>query len=132
MREAVESREAPKPIGPYSQGVRAGCLLFVSGQIPLDPSTGSLVQGDFKARARRALENLRAVVEAAGASMDSVVKVTVYLTDIKRFSEFNEVYRDYFREPYPARAVVGVSSLPGGADVEVEAVVYTCRGEGGA
>jgi 2-iminobutanoate/2-iminopropanoate deaminase len=109
------------------RGVVAGCFLFVSGQIPLDPTTGALVEGDFKARVRRVLDNVRAVVEAGGGSLRDVVKVTVYLRDIGLFQEFNEVYREYFQENPPARVVVGVSSLPRGADVEVEAIAYVCR-----
>jgi len=126
--EAIRSGSAPAPVGPYSQAVRAGCFVFVSGQIPLDPSTGRLVEGGFRERARRALSNVMAVLEAAGLGPESVVKVTVYLTDIARFKEFNEVYQEFFRGPvYPARAVVQVAALPLGADVEVEAVAYACR-----
>jgi len=127
VARVVYTPRAPKPIGPYSQGVIAGCFLFVAGQIPLDPETGSLVEGDFKARVRRVLENVKAVVEAAGGSLRDVVKVTVYLRDIRLFQEFNEVYSEYFRENPPARAVVEVSSLPRGSDVEVEAIAYLCR-----
>jgi len=127
VTRVVYTPRAPKPIGPYSQGVIAGCFLFVAGQIPLDPETGSLVEGDFKARVRRVLENVKAVVEAAGGSLRDVVKVTVYLRDIRLFQEFNEVYSEYFRENPPARAVVEVSSLPRGSDVEVEAIAYLCR-----
>ncbi|MCC6044769.1 MAG: RidA family protein [Desulfurococcaceae archaeon] len=127
MPRAIYTPAAPKPIGPYSQGVIAGCFLFVSGQIPLDPTTGALVEGDFKARVRRVLDNVKAVVEAGGGSLRDVVKVTVYLRDIGLFQEFNEVYREYFQENPPARVVVGVSSLPRGADVEVEAIAYVCR-----
>jgi len=127
VARVVYTPRAPKPIGPYSQGVIAGCFLFVSGQIPLDPETGSMVEGDFKARVRRVLENVKAIVEAAGGSLRDVVKVTVYLRDIRLFQEFNEVYSEYFREDPPARAVVEVSSLPRGSDVEVEAIAYLCR-----
>jgi 2-iminobutanoate/2-iminopropanoate deaminase len=125
---AVYTEAAPRPVGPYSQGVVAGCFLFVSGQVPIDPETGELVKGDFKEAARRALENVKAIVEAAGASLRDVVKVTVYVTDIGRFREFNEVYSQFFDfEPKPARAVIGVASLPLGAPLEVEAVAYVCR-----
>ncbi|MCS7106846.1 MAG: RidA family protein [Acidilobaceae archaeon] len=123
----VYSPQAPKPIGPYSQGIVVGCFLFVSGQIPLDPATGGMVEGRFAEKARRALENVKAVVEAAGGSLDKVVKVTVYLKDIKLFGEFNEVYSEYFSKNPPARAVVEVSNLPRGADVEVEAIAYLCE-----
>ncbi|WP_256204977.1 RidA family protein [Aeropyrum camini] len=118
---------APKPVGPYSQAVESGCFMFVSGQIPIDPETGALERDGFREAARRALENLKAIVEGAGYSMDDIVKVTVYITDIERFSEFNEIYKEYFNRPYPARAVVGVAALPLGAPLEVEAVLYTCR-----
>ena len=128
----VETDKAPKPIGPYSQGLVAGCFLFVSGQIPLDPKTNELVKGDFKDRARRALQNVKAIVEAAGASLRSVVKVTVYLRDLSLFEEFNAVYREFFGDHAPARAVVEVSRLPRGADVEIEAIAYVCGEERGS
>ncbi len=127
--EPVRSDSAPQPVGPYSQAVKAGCLVFVSGQIPLDPATGRVVEGGFKERARRALQNVMAILEAAGLGPGDVVKVTVYLTDISRFKEFNEVYQEFFPGPaYPARAVVQVAALPLGVDVEVEAVAYACKG----
>lgn len=126
MTRAVSTERAPKPVGPYSQGVVAGCLLFVSGQIPLDPSTGELVEGDLKARVERALENVKAVVEAAGATIEDVVKVTVFLRDIKLLQAFNEVYSEYFKAKAPARTLVEVSNLPRGADVEIEAIAYLC------
>ena len=125
-KKPITTDKAPAPVGPYSQGIIAGCLLFVSGQIPLYPDTGKLVMGNFRAAARRAMENLKAIVEASGASMGDVVKVTVYIRDIKKFPEFNEVYKEYFDPPYPARAVVEVSNLPLNAPLEVEAVVYIC------
>lgn len=120
--EFVQTDKAPKPIGPYSQAVRAGSMLFVSGQIPIDPETGKLVQGSFKDKARRALMNLVSIVEAAGGSIENIVKVTVYLTDISRFPEFNQVYEDIMKGHKPARAVIGVASLPAGAEIEVEAI----------
>jgi 2-iminobutanoate/2-iminopropanoate deaminase len=127
MPRVVYTPQAPKPIGPYSQGVVAGCLLFISGQIPLDPVSGAVVEGDFKDKVRRVLDNVKAVVEAAGGSLRDVVKVTVYLRDMSLFQDFNSVYQEYFPEDPPARAVVGVSSLPRGVDVEVEAIAYICR-----
>jgi 2-iminobutanoate/2-iminopropanoate deaminase len=127
MPRVVYTPQAPKPIGPYSQGVVAGCFLFISGQIPLDPASGAVVEGDFKARVRRVLDNVKAVVEAAGGSLRDIVKVTVYLRDMSLFQDFNSVYQEYFPENPPARAVVGVSSLPRGVDVEVEAIAYICR-----
>ncbi|MCX8196346.1 MAG: Rid family detoxifying hydrolase [Acidilobaceae archaeon] len=123
----IYTPRAPKPIGPYSQGVLAGCFLFVSGQIPLDPQTGTMVEGSFRDKARRTLENLKAIVEAAGGSLEKVVKVTVYVKDIRLFSEFNEVYSEYFSGSLPARAVVEVSNLPRGAELEVEAIAYLCE-----
>ncbi|WP_048811035.1 RidA family protein [Thermococcus gammatolerans] len=115
--------EGVSPIGPYSPGVIAsGRLLFVSGQIPLDPETGELVRGTFRDMARRAIENLLSVVEAAGGSVENVVKVTVYLRDISKYEEFNEVYSEFFASSKPARAVVEVSNLPKGVDVEIEAI----------
>ncbi|MCD6525134.1 MAG: deaminase [Thermococcus sp.] len=111
------------PIGPYSPGVIAsGKLLFVSGQIPLNPETGELVRGAFKEMARQAIKNLLSVVEAAGGSAENVVKVTVYLRDMGKYAEFNEVYSEFFNESRPARAVVEVSNLPKGVEVEIEAI----------
>jgi 2-iminobutanoate/2-iminopropanoate deaminase len=118
----IRTTEAPKAIGPYSQGIALGDWVFVSGQIPLDPGTGELVRGDFAAQASRVLENLDAIVRAAGSERRKVVKVTVYLTDVGRFSEFNEIYASYFGDHRPARAVVGVAALPRGAQVEIEAL----------
>jgi len=129
LREAVFTDKAPRPVGPYSQAVKAGNLLFVSGQIPLDPKTGELVRGDFRSAVERVMDNIKAIVEAAGATMDDIVKVTVYIRDISKFGEFNEVYSRYFRGPPPARVVVEVSGLPLNADVEVEAIAVL-RGEG--
>lgn len=128
--KVIYTSNAPKPIGPYSQGVIAGCFLFISGQIPIDPTTGVLVEGDFKDKVRRVLENIKAIVEAAGASLKDVVKVTVYLKNIKAFQDFNEVYVQYFSGNPPARAVVEVSNLPAGADIEVEVIAYVCREHG--
>lgn len=122
-RNIVHTDKAPAAIGTYSQAVRHGKLVFLSGQIPLDPDTMELVAGDFEARARRVFDNLKAVVEAAGADMGQVLKVNIYLTDLANFPTVNTVMADYFDEPYPARAAVGVASLPKGADVEAEAVL---------
>ena len=122
-RETIHTDDAPSAIGTYSQAVRYGDLVFLSGQIPLDPETMELVQGDFEARARRVFDNLKAVVEAAGGTMDDIIKVNVYLTDLANFPTVNTVMADYFDEPYPARAAVGVATLPKGADVEAEAVL---------
>ncbi len=124
--EMIYTEKAPRPVGPYSQAVRAGCFLFIAGQIPIDPSTGELVKGDFEEKSRRALENLRAIVEAAGATLDQVVKVTVYIKNVSLFSEFNRIYAEYFSGIKPARAVVEVSNLPLGAELEIEAIAYIC------
>ncbi len=121
MSSVVYAEKAPKPIGPYSQARKVGNLLFVSGQIGIDPTTGKLVEGGAREQARQALENLKAVVEAAGFSMEDVVFVVVFLRDISFYSDFNEVYAQYFKT-YPARAVVEVNGLPAGALVEIAAI----------
>lgn len=123
-KQVVFTEKAPKPVGPYSQGVKAGGFLFVAGQIPIDPSTGRIVEGSFEDKVRRVLENVKAVVEAAGGSLDNVVKVTVYLKDISLFDRFNKVYAEYFPRNPPARVVVEVSNLPKGVELEVEAIAY--------
>ena len=124
MRRVIYTPKAPKPVGPYSQGIIAGNYLFVSGQIPIDPETGEVVKGDFKTQVRRVLENIKAIVEASGGSMKDVVKVTVYLKDMNKFREFNEIYKEYFKEEPPARSVVEVSNLPKNVDLEIDAIVY--------
>jgi len=124
MPQAVSTKAAPAAIGPYSQAVRAGGFLFVSGQIPLDPSTGTLVEGDVRAQARRVLENLKAIVAEAGASFDRVVKTTVYLVDMNDFPALNEEYAKFFGTPAPARATVQVGRLPKDVRVEIDAIVY--------
>lgn len=122
-KEVIHSDRAPAAIGTYSQAIRSGNLVFLSGQIPLDPATMELVKGDFEARARRVFDNLQAVVNAAGGEFDQVVKLTIFLTDLGNFATVNAVMADYFNEPFPARAAVGVASLPKGADVEAEAIL---------
>ena len=122
-REAISAPGAPAAIGPYSHAVRAGELLFCSGQVPLDPASGELVGATAAAQARRCLENLRAVCEAAGTSLQRAVRVTVYMTDLQAFAEVNEAYADFFPEEPPARVAVGVVALPRGAYVEIDAVV---------
>ncbi|HEX7061587.1 MAG TPA: RidA family protein [Woeseiaceae bacterium] len=119
----IHTDKAPAAIGTYSQAIRSGNLVFLSGQIPLDPATGALVSGDFEARARRVFDNLKAVAEAAGGSLDGVVKLSIFLTDLGDFATVNAVMAEYFTEPYPARAAIGVASLPKGADIEAEAVL---------
>ncbi|HEV2213292.1 MAG TPA: RidA family protein [Gammaproteobacteria bacterium] len=122
-RLSIFSDRAPRAIGPYSQAVRAGNTVYLSGQIPLDPKTGELVSGDFALETRRVFDNLKAVAEAAGDGFKDVVRVTVYLTDLANFPKVNEVMAEYFQEPYPARVTIGVASLPRGARVEIDAVM---------
>ena len=122
MKQAVSSPDAPKAIGPYSQAVRAGNLLFVSGQVPLDPATGQIVSGDIAAQTRRVFDNLGAVLKAGGRSFADVVRTTVFLADMNDFAAVNEVYGTYFSEPYPARATVQVARLPKDARVEIDAI----------
>lgn len=122
-RIPIQTDKAPSAIGPYSQAIQHGNLIFLSGQIPLDPATMELVEGDFAARTRRVFDNLKAVVEAAGGTMAQVLKLNLYLTDLANFGTVNSVMADYFDEPYPARAAVGVAALPKGADIEAEAVL---------
>lgn len=121
-REVVTTDEAPKAVGPYVQGVKAGGFLFTAGQIGLDPASGKLVEGGIEAQTRRVLDNLKAVVEAAGGSLTQVVKTTVYLTDLGHFQAMNQVYAAYFGGHSPARSTVGVAQLPLGALVEIEMV----------
>jgi len=123
MKKAITTPEAPKAIGTYSQAIRAGNTVYLSGQIPLDPQTMELVSGDMRAQITRVLENLRAVARAAGGDLKDVVRVTVYLTDLAHFALVNEVMAQYFSEPYPARAAIGVAALPKGAAVEMDAVM---------
>lgn len=122
MRQAVSSPAAPKAIGPYSQAIRAGSLLFVSGQIPLDPETGAMVEGDIAAQTHRVFKNLAAILEEAGASLDHVVRTTVYLADMNDFAVVNEVYGTYFTAPAPARATVQAARLPKDARVEIDVI----------
>jgi len=119
----IHTDSAPAAIGTYSQAIQSGSLVFLSGQIPLDPETMEIVDGDFEARARRVFANLKAVTEAAGGTLDQIVKCTVYLTDLDNFATVNSVMAEFFEEPYPARAALGVASLPKGADVEAEAIL---------
>jgi len=121
-KSPIQTDSAPAAIGPYSQAVRAGNTVYLSGQIPLDPATGEVVTGDFEARVRRIFANLEAVCRAAGGDLGSLVKLNVYLTDLGKFAEVNEIMADVLDEPFPARAAVQVSALPKGVDVEMEAV----------
>jgi 2-iminobutanoate/2-iminopropanoate deaminase len=122
MKQAVSSDQAPKAIGPYSQAVRAGQLLFASGQIPLDPHTGTIVEGDVGAQTRRVMENLAAVLKSGGLSFADVVRTTVFLADMNDFAAVNEVYGKYFSEPFPARATVQVARLPRDVKVEIDLI----------
>lgn len=122
-RTAIHSDAAPAAIGPYSQAARIGDSVFFSGQIPLDPATGKLVEGGIDIQARRAFDNLKAVCEAAGGSFDDIARLGLYLTDLGQFAEVNAVMAEYFQQPYPARSTIGVVSLPLGAQFEVDAVM---------
>lgn len=122
-KEAIHSDAAPAAIGTYSQAIKAGNLLFMSGQIPLDPTSMEVVDGDFEARARQVFDNLKAVAAAAGGDLNQIVKLTIFLTDLDNFATVNAVMEDYFDQPYPARAAVGVASLPKGVDVEADAIL---------
>ena len=120
--EIIATDEAPKAIGPYSQAIRSGNTLYASGQIALDPATGNLVEGDFAAQARRVFENLKAVLTAGGTGFSSVIKATVYLTDLANFATLNEIYASYFGDTKPARSTIGVAQLPKGGLVEIDLI----------
>jgi reactive intermediate/imine deaminase len=122
-KQAIHSDNAPAAIGTYSQAIKSGSLVFLSGQIPLVPATMAIVEGDFEARARQVFENLKNVAEAAGGNLNDALKITVFLTDLDNFATVNSVMEDFFERPYPARAAVGVASLPKGVDVEADAVL---------
>ena len=123
-RQSFHTDRAPQAIGTYSQAVRAGDTVYLSGQIPFDPATMQLVGGDMEAQARRVFDNLKAVAEAAGGSLEKAVKVTIFLTDLAHFVKVNEVMATYFTKPYPARSTVGVAQLPRGAQIEIECVLH--------
>ena len=122
MRQAVSTASAPKAIGPYSQAIRAGSLLFVSGQVPIDPATGNLIDGDIAAQTRRVFDNIGAILHAAHATFDQVVRTTVYLADMNDFAAMNEVYATYVSAPAPARATVQAARLPKDARVEIDVI----------
>jgi len=122
-RSAIQTSAAPAAIGTYSQAIKTGDTVYVSGQIPLDPGTGKLVGGDIRAQINQVFLNLTAVAEAAGTSLQNAVKITVYLTDLNNFSAVNEIMKDYFEQPYPARAAIGAAALPLGAEVEADAIL---------
>ena len=123
-KKVIRTDKAPKAIGPYSQAIQAGNFLFLSGQIPLDPASGELVKGDIREQARRALENLRGVLESQNLGMEDVVKVTIFLKDMGNFSQVNEVYSTYFPSSPPARSTVEVARLPRDADIEIEIIAF--------
>lgn len=122
-RRVIHTSHAPAAIGPYSQAVSAGGAVYLSGQVGLDPASGQLVAGGLEAEARRVFDNLRAVAEAAGSSLASAVRITVYLTDLGQFAVANRIMQEYFNEPYPARVTIGVSALPRGAAIEVDCIL---------
>ncbi len=123
-KKVISTPNAPQAIGPYSQAIQAGPMLFVSGQIALDPASGDLVSGDVQAQTKRVMENIKAVVEAAGGSLDSIVKCTIFLKNMSDFARVNEVYGSYFDEAPPARATVEVSQLPKEVEVEIDAIAH--------
>lgn len=123
-REIIAIDKAPTAIGPYSQGVKVGNFIFVSGQIPIDPKTGKIVGNDIMVQTKRVLENIKAVLETAGANLTNVVKTTVYLVDMDDFNTMNEIYATYFSEKPPARSTVEVSKLPKGSKIEVDVIAY--------
>ena len=122
MKQAIASPLAPKPVGPYSSALRAGSLLFVSGQVPLDPATGQMVEGDIAAQTRRVLQSVGALLEAANLSFAQVVRTTVFLADMNDFQAMNDAYATFFKEPYPARSTVQAARLPRDARVEIDVV----------
>ncbi|MBM4340358.1 MAG: RidA family protein [Deltaproteobacteria bacterium] len=127
MKKIIQTEKAPKPIGPYSQAIQTENLIFLSGQIPVDPLTGEVVTGDVRKQTRQVLDNIKGILESQGLGMESVVKVTVFLTDIGTFSQMNEVYATYFSSSPPARSTVEVSGLAKNVDVEIEAIAWIDR-----
>ena len=126
-RQIIHTSRAPQAIGTYSQAVRVGNTIYLSGQIPTDPSTGDLVTGDIRLQAQRAFTNLREIALAAGTTLDAAVRVTIYLTDLGHFAAINETMAQYFHEPYPARVTIGVAALPRGAQIEIDCILDVSR-----
>ena len=124
MPSAIRTDDAPSAIGPYSQAVRAGSMLFISGQIPLDPATGEVVDGDIAAQTKRVMDSLDAILRAAGADFSQVVRTTIFLTDLRNFGQVNEVDGSYFGDPQPSRATLQVAALPKGVGVEIDAIAH--------
>ncbi|OGG15409.1 hypothetical protein A3D77_07770 [Candidatus Gottesmanbacteria bacterium RIFCSPHIGHO2_02_FULL_39_11] len=127
MIQEIITPNAPQAIGPYSQGVVIGDLVFVSGQIPINPKTKEIVKGDISKQTKQVLENIKSILEDAGSGMESVLKTTVYMTDLSKFSDMNKVYETYFEKPFPARATVQVAVLPKGSPIEIECIAYIKR-----
>lgn len=127
MRQAIQTDQAPKPMGPYSQAIVAGDFIFVAGQGPINPGTGSLELGDVRAETKRVFENLRAILQAAGSSLDHVMSCHVYLRDINDFAAMNEVYQTFFSKPFPARTTIQAGALPGGIAVEIECIAKRAK-----
>ncbi len=125
--KAISTKKAPAAIGPYSQAIRVGNLVYTSGQIPIDPATGAFVEGGIKEQTRQSLTNVRAILSEAGLAMSDVVKTTVFMADMNDFAEMNGVYAEFFAEPYPARSAVAVKTLPKGAMVEIEVVAEAAK-----
>ena len=123
-KQAIVTSDAPSAIGTYSQAVRVGPTVYISGQIPLDPATGTLVSGDIELEIRRVFDNLSAIAKAAGGSLQHAVRVTVYLTDLANFAKVNEIMAQYFPQPWPARAAIGVAQLPRGSRVEIDCILH--------
>lgn len=123
-KEVIISKKAPAAIGPYSPAVKVGNLIFASGQIPIDPKTGKMIEGDIEAQARRALDNLKAVLEPYSIGLENVVKTTVFLKDMNNFTRVNKVYGEYFNDKFPARSCIEVSRLPKDAEIEIEAIAF--------
>jgi len=124
-KKVIQTEKAPKPIGPYSQAIRAGNFIFLSGQLPIDPSTGEMVSGDIRQQTRQVLENMKGVLESQGLGMQDMVKVNIFLRDMDNFNQMNEVYATYFSSNPPARSTVEVGKLPRNADIEIEAIALT-------
>ncbi len=122
MKQVISTEKAPSAIGPYSQAIQIGKMIYTSGQLPVDPATGSFPEGGIKEQTRQSLLNVKAILEEAGASMENVVKTTVFMADMSDFADMNAVYAEFFSEPYPARSAVAVKTLPKGASVEIEVV----------
>lgn len=123
MKQSIYTEKAPPCIGPYSQAIKSGSMIFLSGQIPIDKITQNIVSDDIKLQTEKVFENLKAVTQAAGGNLDSIVRLSVYLTDLTHFPVVNEIMQKYFKQPYPARTTLGVSALPKGAKVEVDAIM---------